>query len=65
MNDENHDWPINEPSLPSPLAEAREYQARVKTGASVEDVARSAQRTVAHVKHRLKVLEIAPDYARR
>jgi hypothetical protein len=56
------DWPISEPQLPSPLTQAREYQANVDAGMSVEDVARQAQRTVAHVKHMLKLLELAPEY---
>lgn len=62
-NNEDHDWPINEPRLPSPIAEARDYQASVEAGTSIEGVARKAQRTVAHVKHRLKLLELVPKYA--
>jgi len=53
------DWPISEPPRPpSPVAEAREYRASVDAGMSIEDVARQAQRTIAHVKHRLALLQI-------
>jgi hypothetical protein len=48
--------------LPSPLAEARDYQASLEAGMDVEDVAAQASRSVAHVKHRLKILELAPRY---
>jgi hypothetical protein len=61
-DNEDHDWPISARRLPSPLAEAREYRASVDAGMSIEDVARQERCTVLHVKHRLALLELAPQY---